>query len=183
MRPPRRALAPTLVLLVLVAACTTTVAPTSTPTAIPTVSAPTGTPDPAASSGARDAFVVAICPVMVLIADADTRLITLRQAGAAGGDVSAQAGEVADVGEAVEDILNDLDAVPDWTYGRRLRVGLITAFHDIRVALAGVDAQLSAADPDAAVGMAAIPFIVDDGIELGMNQAVEAGLSCPGTGS
>jgi hypothetical protein len=183
MRLPRPAL-PAALLLVLLVACTATIAPTSTPTAsAPPAPTPAGTPDPAADSAAREAFVVAICPVMVLIADADTRLITLRQVGTAGGDVNAQAGEVADVGEAVEDILNDLDALPDWTYGRRLRVGLIGTFHDIRVALAGIDAQLSAGDPDAAEGLAAIPFIVDDGVELGMNQAVEAGLMCQGAGS
>lgn len=176
----RRALPPAILLLAV--ACTTTVTPTSTPDAsVP--AAPSGTPDPAAGSDAREAYLVAMCPVLILIADADTRLLTLRRVGAAGGDVTAQAGEVADVGKAVEGILNDLDALPDWAYGRRLRISLIGAMHDIRIALAGVDAQLADEDADASDGLAAIPFIVDDGVELGMSQAVEAGLMCGGTES
>lgn len=182
MRSTRRAVAPTLLFLILVSACTTTVAPTRTPPASPT-STPVATPDLAAGSEAREAFVIAMCPVLSGLADADGRLITLRQVGAAGGDVGAQASEVDDVGEAVEDVLNDLEALPDWTYGRRLRISLIGALHEIRVALAGVGEQLTAGHPAASDAMAAIPFIVDDGVELGMNQAVEAGLTCPGTGS
>ena len=122
--------------------------------------------------------MVAMCPVLNLIADADTRLIALRQLGIGGGDVTGQAGEVADLGEAVELILDDLDATPDWTFGRRLRFSLIATLHAIRVALAGVEDQLAAGDAGAPDGMAAIPFIVDDGVELGMRDAVEAGLSC-----
>lgn len=179
----RGAVAPA-TLLVLIVACTATVAPTSTPTAStpPASAAPVATQDPAAGSAAREAYVLAMCPVLGLIADADTRLIALRQLGIGGGDVSGQAGEVADLGEAVELILNDLDATPDWTYGRRLRFSLIGTLHQIRVALADIDAQMTAADPDASDGLAAIPFIVDDGVELGMNQAVEAGLICQDIG-
>ena len=178
-RSGRGALAPA-ILLILVVACTTTVAPTSTPapSISPASATPVGTPDPASGSAAREAFVVAMCPVLNLIADADTRLIALRQLGIGGGDVTGQAGEVADLGEAVELILDDLDATPDWTFGRRLRFSLIATLHAIRVALAGVEDQLAAGDAGAPDGMAAIPFIVDDGVELGMRDAVEAGLSC-----
>jgi len=125
---------------------------------------------------ARGAYQAAMCPIFNSILAIDPRLKDLREAGAAGGDVSAQAGELDAVINDLLITLDDLDDVPEWSFGDELRFSLINALHAIRTHLLGV-----ADDPShttAAETLAATPFIATEAMDRSMARAVEAGLSC-----
>ena len=155
----------------------------ATPTPVPATPTPSPTADPVAVAAARDAYAIAICPVLIDLGDADPRLIALREAGAAGGDVSPQGGEVDALGEELELILNRLGAIPDWETGHRFQQALTINLHEIRVALAQLRELIVNADASAAEEMAAIPLIVNDEVERGFNEAVEEGFSCAPSGN
>jgi hypothetical protein len=125
---------------------------------------------------ARGAYQAAMCPIFNAILAIDPRLKDLREAGAAGGDVSAQAGEVDAVIAELLITLNDLDDVPAWSFGDELRFSLTNALHAIRTHLLAV-----AEDPShgtAAETLAATPYIATEAMDRSMARAVEAGLSC-----
>jgi hypothetical protein len=124
---------------------------------------------------ARGAFQAAMCPIFNSILAIDPRLKDLREAGAA-GDVSAQAGELDAVIDDLLITLNDLDDVPEWSFGDELRFNLINALHAIRTHLLGVAGDPSSAT--AAETLAATPFIATEAMDRSMARAVEAGLSC-----
>lgn len=73
-------------------------------------------------------------------------------------------------------ILNDLQAVPNWTPGTLLRGGVIDALHEVRSALLTARRQLGA--HDAAAQLAALPYISRPTVELGVQRATEAGFEC-----
>lgn len=145
-------------------------------TAAPSASLPPATPDPADGVRNRNAYVEAICPPFEAIALLDPRLAALRSAGAGGGDVTTYGPEVDLVAEELRVILNDLEAVPDWTEGSLLRNEVINALHELRSALLTAGHELDARD--AADRLAAVPYISRPTLELGMQRATDAGFEC-----
>jgi hypothetical protein len=125
---------------------------------------------------ARGAYQEAMCPIFNAILAIDPRLNDLREAGAAGGDVSVQAAEVDAVSDDLLITLDDLDDVPDWSFGDELRLSLINALHAIRTHLLGMADDPAGAT--AAETLAATPFIATEAMDRSMARAVEAGLSC-----
>jgi hypothetical protein len=125
---------------------------------------------------ARAAYQEAMCPIFNAILAIDPRLKDLRQAGATGGDVSGQAGEVDAVIGDLLITLDDLDDVPEWSFGDELRISLVNALHAIQTHLLGVADDPAGAT--AAETLAATPFIATEAMDRSMARAVEAGLSC-----
>lgn len=131
---------------------------------------------PSQQIAARSAYQAAMCPIFNAILAIDPRLEDLREAGAAGGDVSSLAGDVDAVVDDLLVTLNDLDDVPEWSAGDELRFSLINALHAIRTHLLAVAGDPSGAT--AAETLAATPFIATDAMDRSIARAVEAGLSC-----
>jgi hypothetical protein len=172
-RLPRRSTILGVALLVaFVAGCATTpVAPDATLASISPI------PD---TAEARDAFAVAICPIFVEIAALDPRLASMRTAGGTGGDMTVHDAELTALSDDLLAMLIDLEALPDWRYGQRLQFELITALHAVRAQILVVSDDLGASD--AAEGMAAIPFVASDAMDLAISTATTEGLTC-GDGS
>ncbi len=174
MRTLPRFMAPVAVSLVLLlAACGTQTTPTPsvTPTTPPSA-LPSATADPAELS----AYSEAICPIFEEILELDPRITALRELGGAGGDVSTQAEEIEAVVDGLLVVLDHLEDVPDWDSGQRLTFELITSLHKVRTALLGVAEDPAA--PDAAEGLAAIPYLATEGMDIGMGEAARNGLRC-----
>ena len=162
-----------LVAAVLLVGCGSQATPTSTPPP-PTTSA-SAADDPIA----RAAFSTAICPIFDGILAVDPRLAAMREAGSAGGDVSAQSVEIGAVNDELLALLNALEAVPEWESGIGLRFHLISSLHGIRAYLLAMDE--GAASTTAAEELATLPFIATTAMEKAMQDAVSAGLNCEGT--
>lgn len=158
---------------VLLVACGAQVAPTPIP------SAPVRTAAPVVDAEARLAFNAAICPVFTGIIEIDPRLAAMRGAGAQGGDMSPHATEIGAIGSELGLLLNDLEAVPDWSSGANLRHQLITALHGIRARLLSIGGDPGAST--AANELANLPFIASEQMDLAMQRAVQGGLTCEDT--
>ncbi len=143
--------------------------------ATPTTTAPTTAPS-ADEAVAREAFSAAICPVFTGILELDPRLAEMRRAGAEGGDMSSHAAEITAISDELLVLLDDLEAVPEWSSGADLRYHLITALHGIRARLLRVSDDLPAGGT--ADDLANLPFIASDAMDLAMQDAVEGGLAC-----
>ncbi len=148
--------------------------------------APSSTaPVPVASASAADdpvaraAFSAAICPIFDGILEVDPRLAAMREAGSAGGDMSAQAAEIGAVNGELLGLLNALEALPEWDSGTGLRFHLISSLHGIRAHLLAIGED--AASATAGEELAALPFIATNAMEQAMQDAVGAGLNCEGT--
>ncbi len=137
---------------------------------------PTPTPDPLAEAAARDAFAAGVCPIFDGLLALDPRLRDLRAAGAEGEDLGGLDTEIASVVDDLLEQLDALEALPDWGPGRDLRFQLITAVHEQRARLLLVAEDLSAAD--AAEGLANLPFVSSEAMDLAMTDAVQGGLTC-----
>jgi hypothetical protein len=85
-----------LLAITLLAACGAVAAPTATPSAAsqPPTGAPSASVESEADLAARVSYSAAICPIFSGIIELDPRLQAIREAGAAGGDMTAQAGEL-----------------------------------------------------------------------------------------
>ena len=145
-------------------------------TANPTPPTAPATPGPAAGQNARTAYSEAICPAFESLALLDPRLAALRAAEADGVDVTTLSPEIELVADELRQILNDLAAVPDWTPGVVLRNEVIRALHELRVAL--VSARDRVDEPDAPARLAAVPYVARPAIDVGMQQATDAGFVC-----
>ena len=113
---------------------------------------------------------------MFTVLELDPRLASLRAAGAAGGSVAEQSEEVDALIDEYLEVLNGLEAVPEWGPGDGLRFQLITALHGIRARLLLIAEDID--DPSAADAMADIPLIATDSMDLAMQDAVAGGLVC-----
>ncbi|HUF07664.1 MAG TPA: hypothetical protein VMP86_09850 [Candidatus Binatia bacterium] len=166
----RRA-APVSVLLVtiLLVACGAEPAPTASP------AGPFATPAAGVDIAARDAYNAAICPIFTGILDVEPRLTALRGAGAAGGDRSGHAAEIDAASDDLNVLLDDLEAVPEWSAGANLRFLLITALHAIRARILSVGEDPGAGT--AAEALASLPFSSEP-MDVAMQSAVSGGLSC-----
>lgn len=175
MTPRFRVVAPVTaaVAAVVLVACGATATPSGSPGgAQPPSASSSATPDPAALAAYSDAM----CVIFPVILEVDPRIGDVRDAAAAGGDMSAQADEMTSVSEALLVVLTDLEAVPDWEPGRALRHQLITALHDIRATFLHVVRDPSARD--AAETIVDMPFIATDALDRAMNAAAQGGLTC-----
>jgi hypothetical protein len=139
------------------------------PTPVPTFAA-----DPE-----RDAYEVAMCPLLMAVLDLDPRLAALRDAGTA-GDVDPVDGELAAVAASILGILDGLEAVPDWTPGSELRFNLITSLHAIRTSIVSASEQPGTAASEEL--LADLPFLATEAMDRSMQRAVEGGLDCQGIG-
>ena len=157
----------------LLVACGAQVAPTPIP------SAPVRTAAPVVDAEARLAFNAAICPVFTGIIEIDPRLAAMRGAGAQGGDMSLHATEISAIENELGLLLDDLEAVPEWSSGATLRHLLITALHGIRARLLSIGGDPGAST--AADELANLPFIASDQMDLAMQGAVQSGLTCEDT--
>lgn len=166
-----RLAAPVSVLLVtiLLVACGAQPAPTASP------AGPVATPATSVDIAARDAYSAAICPIITGILDVEPRLTALRGAGAAGGDMSGHAAEIDAASDDLKVLLNDLEAVPEWSAGANLRFLLITALHAIRARILSVGEDPGAGT--AAEALASLPFSSEP-MDVAMQSAVSGGLSC-----
>jgi hypothetical protein len=175
MNSVRRFTAPVAGLLtaVILVACGSQTVPITTP------AAPAATDSPMVDLAARDAFGAAICPIFDGILEVDPRLAAMREAGSAGGDMSAQAAEIGAVNGELLGLLNALEALPEWDSGTGLRFHLISSLHGIRAHLLAMGED--AASTTAAEELAALPFIATNAMERAMQDAVDAGLNCEGT--
>jgi hypothetical protein len=180
MSVPLRFGAPVVALLAitLLASCAAVAAPTATPSAAsePPTPAPSASVESEADAAARLSFSAAICPVFSGLYDLDPRLQALRDAGAAGGDMTPHAQELVEVGDVLVGLLEDLDALPDWQAGANLRYHLTNALHGIHAELLHVGDDPAAAS--AADDLANLPFIATDAMDRAVQDAVEGGLSC-----
>lgn len=154
----------------LLVACGTQSAPTATPLAS------AAAPRPTVDAAARGAFNTAICRVFTGILAIDPRLGAMRGAGADGGDMTAQATEISAVEDELRSLLNDLEAVPEWSSGANLRYQLITGLHGIRARLLHVGGNPGAST--SADELASLPFIATEAMDRAMQDAIQAGLSC-----
>jgi hypothetical protein len=146
-----------------------------TPVATPTMSAPTASVavnDPAA----RAAYQAAICPVLTTVAEMDDPLAALRAAGEAGGDMTAHAEAMNGVADDLRVVLTDLDAVPVWDPGQRLRFELLSSIHAIRARIVATADHLDTTA--AAREMAAIPYVASIAMDRAMARAIENGFDC-----
>jgi hypothetical protein len=163
-----RLLAP--LLAVTLVACATEAAPD------PTVSAdPTPAPSHAATAGDYSA---AICPVFLSLLGTDPVLASLRAAGAEESSVGPRAAEIDAARLEIRDILDGLEAVPEWGPGNLLRHHLTTSVHAIHARLVSV-----ARDPEASTAPAALatlPYLASAALDEAMASAAEAGLDCAG---
>lgn len=150
--------------------------PLPKPTVPATPSRQALTPDPAAEISSRQAYSDAICPALEATALLDLRLAELRAAGAVGGDFIPYAHEIASVAEELRIIVNELQAVPDWTSGRLLRDELILALRQVRTALLRAAGDLDGSDPGAL--LAAVPYVARPAMDLEASRAVDAGFRC-----
>ena len=66
-----------------------------------------------ADLAARISYSAAMCPIFSGILELDPRLQAIRDAGAAGGDMTPRAEELAQVGDLLLALLEDLEAIPD----------------------------------------------------------------------
>lgn len=178
MRTHRRPVTPlaavTLVALALLAACGS-VTPVSTATpAAPSPSVEID--DPAA----RAAYQTAICPVLVAVAEMDAPLARLRAAGEAGGDMLVQAQAMDEIAGDLNDALTDLEAIPVWQPGQRLRLELLTSIHAIRARILATAEHLDRSD--AAAEIAAIPYVATTAMDRAMLRAIQSGFDCAGAG-
>ncbi len=180
MSTPFRLTAAVVALLVslLLVSCGSLAAPTSdpAPASQPASAAPAASAESEADVAARMSYSAAICPIFSGILELDPRLAAIREAGAAGGDMTPQAAELGAVGEILRGLLDDLDAVPEWQAGANLRYHLTMALHGIRAQLLHVGndpAARSAADD-----LANLPFIASDAMDRAVQTAVEGGLTC-----
>ena len=155
-----------------VAGCGTNAAPTTTAGVSPPTIAASASPDPATLA----AFSEAMCPIFQAIVAIDPRISDLRQAAGDGQDLSAAGAEMTAVSDALLEILNDLEALPEWGPGAALRYELIVALHEIRATLLRAGRDPSSARSQAEV--AGMPFIADDSLDRAMRTASDAGLSC-----
>lgn len=137
----------------------------------PTVAASTS-----ADATARDAYSTAICPIFTGILELDPRLAAMREAGAAGGDISQHGAEIDALGGKLLLLLEELEALPEWSEGANLRHQLITALHGIRAQLLHIGGDPAAAG--AADDLANLAFIASDAMDLAMAQAQRGGLTC-----
>lgn len=171
MTTPMRLAAPVSVLLValLVAGCGSATTPSTSAAAAATPSAPL---DPAALANYTDAM----CPIFAVILAIDPRLGDLREAAAAGGDMSGEATDMAALSDELLILVTDLEAVPDWEPGRAVRHHLRTSLHGIRALLLHVGRDPSA--HDAAEDITAMPFIATEALDRAMNAAASGGLRC-----
>lgn len=180
MRTPSRLAAAVVALFasILLTSCGSVAVPTGTPTAATgqPSAAPTASVESEADLAARLSYSAAICPIFSGILELDPRLQAFRDAGAAGGDMTAQAAPIAEVGETLVGLLEDLDAVPDWQAGANLRYHLITALHGIHAQLLHVGDDPAART--AADELANLPFIASDAMDIAVQDAVEGGLTC-----
>ena len=180
MSVPLRFGAPVVALLAItvLTSCGTVAAPSPTSSAAsqPSTAAPIASVESEADMAARISFSAAICPVFSGLYDLDPRLQAIRDAGAAGGDMTPQAQEMVAVGDVLLGLLEDLDALPDWQAGAKLRYHLTTALHGIRAQLLHVGEDPAAAS--AATDLAYLPFIATDAMDLAVQDALEGGLSC-----
>jgi hypothetical protein len=167
-----------LLAITLLAACGAVAAPSATPNAAsqPPTAAPSASVESEADLAARVSYSAAICPIFSGIIELDPRLQAIREAGAAGGDMTAQAEELREVGDILGGLLADLEAVPEWQAGANLRYHLITALHGIRAQLLHVGNDPAAGS--AADDLANVPFIASDAIDRAVQDAVEGGLTC-----
>lgn len=170
MSVPRRFAAPaaTLLSFLLLAACAAQAAPTASP--------PVDSSSPADDAAARDAFNAAICPILADIVDLDPRLASMREAGARGGDMTVHAAEINALSDELRVILEQLEAVPEWTEGANVRYLLINGLHGIRARLLHVGDDPSA--HDAAADLAEIPYLATEAMDIAFNDAALAGLTC-----
>jgi len=160
----------TLLAATMLVACGTQSAPSVAP------SASAAAPVPSVDTDARDAFNAAICPLFTGILEIDPRLAALRGVGAEGGDMTAQAKQIGAVEDELGLLLNDLEAVPEWSSGADLRYHLITALHGIRARLLRIGG-----DPGAGTSadeLANLPFIATEAMDIAMQDAIGGGLSC-----
>lgn len=180
MRTPSRLAAAVVALLAsfLLTACGSVSAPTpnESPAAQPASLAPTASVESEADLAARLSYSAAICPIFSDILDLDPRLQAFRDAGAQGGDMTPQAETIAEVGDILVGLLEDLDAVPHWQAGANLRYHLTTALHGIHAQLLHVEDDLAAGT--AAEELANLPFLATDAMDLAVQDAVEGGLTC-----
>lgn len=167
-----------LLAITLLAACGAVAAPTATPSAAsqPPTGAPPASVESEADLAARVSYSAAICPIFSGIIELDPRLQAIREAGAAGGDMTAQAEELGEVGDILGALLADLEAVPEWQAGANLRYHLIMALHGIRAQLLHVGDNPAAGS--AADDLANLPFIASDAMDRAVQGAVEGGLTC-----
>ncbi len=117
-----------------------------------------------------------MCPIFGSILALDPRITDIRDVAAAGGDLEAQVDELTALSDELLDILNDLEAVPEWAPGAPLRYQLITSLHEIRTTLLSVIRDPSARD--AAAAIEEMPFISSNALDLAMTIATDAGLEC-----
>lgn len=169
-----RLAAPVSVLLVtsLLAACGALPSPTASS------GDPVATPAASVDIAARDAYNAAICPIFTGILEIEPRLTALRRAGAAGGDMSGHATEIDAASAGLKVLLDDLEAVPEWSEGANLRFLLITALHAIRSRVLSIGEDPGAGT--AAEALASLPFISSDAMDVAMQTAVSGGLNCEG---
>ena len=152
---------------------------TSVATPTPSIGAPSPSmtvDDPAA----RAAYQDAICPVLVAVADTDRPLADLRAAGEAGGDMLVHADAMTGMADELNVVLTDLEAVPVWGPGQRLRLELLTSIHAIRARILSTAEHLDRTV--AAAEMAAIPYVATTAMDRAMLRAIENGFDCEGTG-
>ena len=168
--------APTAVLVLLLAAILAACGAAPTPS--PSLSPASAEPSPGSSVDpeARAAYGAAICPIFTSILEIDPRLAAIRAVGDEGGDVPAQAAELAALTGELLDVLTRLEEVPAWDPGNRLRFELITALHAIRTQLVIVAEDPSART--AAAALAATPLIASEAMDRAMASASQAGLTC-----
>lgn len=174
----RRFAAPAAALLAasVLAACGAT-APSS-PAATDPTAPPVASVAPSVDMATRDAFNVAMCPVLVAVRDLDPRLAAMRAAGAAGGDMTPHGTEIDALTDELGGLLTDLEAVPEWTEGAGLQFQLTTGLHGIRARLLRASEDLSARS--AAAELAAIPYLASEAMDRAAADAVEGGLDCRG---
>ena len=171
--------APVVALLaILLVGCGSLTASTASPSDPPQPpnDAPSASVESEADMAARLSFSAAICPIFSGIVELDPRLQAIREAGAAGGDMTPQAQELVDVGEALLVLLEDLEAVPDWQAGANLRYHLTTALHAIRAQLLHVGENPAAGS--AAEELANLPFLATNAMDIAVQDAVDGGLTC-----
>ena len=160
----------TLLVTSLLVACGAQPSPTASP------AGPVVTPAASVDVAARDAYSAAICPIFTGILDIEPRLTNLRGVGAAGGDMSGHAAEIDAASDDLKVLLDDLEAVPEWSAGANLRFLLITALHAIRARMLSVGQDPAAGT--AAEALASLPFISSEPMDVAMQVAVSGGLSC-----
>lgn len=148
----------------------------SSPAATDATAAPAASVAPSVDAAARDAYNVAMCPVLVAVRDLDPRLAAMREAGAAGGDMTPHGPEIDALTEELAGLLTDLEAVPEWSEGAGLQFQLVSGLHGIRARLLRAAEDPSA--QSAASDLAAIPYLATEAMDRAAADALEGGLDC-----